>query len=191
MIRLEEVQELLARRQRQVLQVPGKARAAVLVPLFQKEEALHLLFTLRTELVKYHKGQISFPGGAQDEEESLLDTALREAWEEVGLRAADVTILGEMDDLVTSTSNFLVTPFVSLIPYPYPFKPHPREVAELLEVPLEALLEQRLQDDGAVTDPFGSRPAYKYRDHVIWGVTARMLEQFLDLLSSSPLEAKP
>lgn len=95
--------------------------AAVLIPLFFKEDHAHILFTKRTDNVEHHKGQISFPGGMRDaEDKNLLDTAMRESWEEMGIQPKDVTILGKSDTFLTNT-NFLVTPYVGYYSYPYEY----------------------------------------------------------------------
>jgi len=184
---IDRIQNLLSSRQRRVIEHPPFSHAAVLVPLFQKEGDCHLLFTKRSEQVKYHKGEISFPGGVVDEEDKeLINTALREADEEIGLKESDVQIIGLLDDIVTIT-EFIVTPIVGLFTYPYSFKVSEVEIAELIEVPLASLLEE---------DCFSEREifrggqneivyAYQYGKHIIWGATARILKQFLDLISSS------
>ncbi|PON17011.1 hypothetical protein C2W62_15515 [Candidatus Entotheonella serta] len=85
----------------------------------------------------HHRGQISFPGGRHEPaDHSLLDTALRESDEEIGLNPTHVTVLGQLDDLLTTGSNYLIRPYVGLIPYPYPFKLDKRETDYLIEVPL-------------------------------------------------------
>jgi 8-oxo-dGTP pyrophosphatase MutT (NUDIX family) len=133
----------------------------------------------------YHKGQISFPGGAYDKEDSdLADTALREAFEEIGVRADDVEILGHLDDQSTYTSKFIITPFVGVIPYPYKFKVSGREVEELIEAPVSALLDPsayspETRDDEGKNYPWGN---YCYGKHRITGITARILKQLLDLV---------
>ena len=97
--------------------------AGVLIPMYEKDGEHFVIFTLRTETVEHHKGQISFPGGAFNPgDENLLDTALRESFEEIGLFPSDVEVMGELDDQVT-VSNFRITPFVGFIPYPYTFHP--------------------------------------------------------------------
>ncbi len=163
------------------------SHAAVLVPLFKKDEDCHLLFTKRSEEVKYHKGEISFPGGVVDEDDSeLISTALREASEEVGLRESDVQIIGLLDDIVTIT-EFIVTPIVGLFPYPYPFKVSEAEIAELIEVPLSFLLDKNCFTERQIFR--GGREEviynYQYGNHNIWGATARILKQFLDLITST------
>jgi len=183
---IDQIRNILSTRQRKVIEHPPFSHAAVLVPLFQKGEDCHLLFTKRSEEVKYHKGEISFPGGVVDEGDSELEeTALREAFEEIGLKENDVQIIGVLDDIVTIT-EFIVTPIVGLFPYPYPLKISEVEIAELIEVPLSFLLDEKC---------FGEREiirgnqmevvyAYQYEKHIIWGATARILKQFLDLISS-------
>ncbi len=181
---LDQIIKKLSLRERKAIQNPSLTRAAVLVPLFHKNGKCHLLFTKRTDLVKHHKGEISFPGGMVDEDDlSLEKTALREAYEEIGLREEDVQILGALDDIVTVT-EFIVTPFVGLFPYPYPFKTSPVEIAELIEVPLSFLLTKENVTEHEISR-MGRREiihAYQYGEHTIWGATARILKQFLDLV---------
>jgi 8-oxo-dGTP pyrophosphatase MutT (NUDIX family) len=183
---IEQIRKKLSSRQRKVIEHPPFSHAAVLVPLFQKDGDCHLLFTKRSEQVKYHKGEISFPGGVVDEEDrELVNTALREAHEEIGLKEGDVQIIGVLDDTVTLT-EFIVTPIVGLFPYPYSFKISEVEIAELIEVPLSFLL---VEDNLSEREIFrgGQKEvvyAYHYGKHTIWGATARILKQFLDLISS-------
>jgi 8-oxo-dGTP pyrophosphatase MutT (NUDIX family) len=183
---IDQIRKKLSSMQRKVIEHPPFSHAAVLVPLFQKDWDCHLLFTKRSEEVKYHKGEISFPGGVVDEEDlELINTALREAHEEIGLKESDVQIIGVLDDIVTIT-EFIVTPIVGLFPYPYPFKISEVEIAELIEVPLSFLLaednlSQREILRGGQTEVVY---AYQYGKHTIWGATARILKQFLDLISS-------
>jgi 8-oxo-dGTP pyrophosphatase MutT (NUDIX family) len=160
--------------------------SAVLVPLFCQEGKLHILFTKRSAQVNYHKGQVCFPGGTyQPGDASLLDVALREASEEIGLNIEDVEILGELDDAVTLSTGYLISPFVAFIPYPYPFKANQREVEEIFSVPLSAFLEGKAnfrQDYYPTEDESGPGYAYEYEGHIIWGATARILTQFIELL---------
>jgi len=181
------IRNILSSRQRRVIEHPPFSHAAVLVPLFEKRGECHLLFTKRSDQVKYHKGEISFPGGGFDEEDSELEkTALREAYEEIGLKGSDVQIIGALDDIVT-ISEFVVTPFVGLFSYPYPFKLSPAEIAELIEVPLPFLLEGGSLSEKEIFRGGQNEViyAYQYGAHVIWGATARILKQFLDLITSS------
>jgi 8-oxo-dGTP pyrophosphatase MutT (NUDIX family) len=183
---IEQMRKKLSSRQRKVIEHPPFSHAAVLVPLFQKGGDCHLLFTKRSEEVKYHKGEISFPGGVVDEEDlELISTALREASEEIGLKESDVQIIGVLDDIVTIT-EFIVTPIVGLFPYPYPFKVSEAEIAELIEVPLASLLNEDCLSEREILR--GGRNevvySYQYGKHIIWGATGRILKQFLDLISS-------
>jgi 8-oxo-dGTP pyrophosphatase MutT (NUDIX family) len=115
--------------------------AAVLVPLLPTDAGPSVVLTVRTHRVEHHKGEISFPGGARDPGDiTFLATALREAQEEVGLRPEDVEVLGQLDDIQT-TSGFLVQAFVGLIPPDYAFRPRAWEVAEVLIVPVAHLLD--------------------------------------------------
>ncbi len=163
-------------------------RAAVLLPLYERDGETHVLFTRRSELVEHHKGQISFPGGAYDHTDpDLRATAIRETFEEIGVAAGHVEIIGQLDEMIT-ISNFLVRPFVGRVtqPGPYPFVHSEIEVAEILEVPLRHLRDEA----NVVGEPrsYQGREvmaySYRWRHHLIWGATARILKQFLDLLES-------
>jgi len=158
--------------------------AAVLLLLYERDDGLHLLFQERSHEVEHHKGQISFPGGARDEgDDSAAFTALRETHEEVGVHPNDVDLLGEIDEIWT-ISDFRVRPFVGwLREWPYPFRYAPREVASLLEVPLDHLADpDTLVDDVREVDGRSVVfPSYRWGDHRIWGATARILTNFLDV----------
>jgi 8-oxo-dGTP pyrophosphatase MutT (NUDIX family) len=159
--------------------------SAVLVPVFLKDGHYHLLFIQRTERVKEHKGQISFPGGAYEKADGLLlNTALREAEEEIGLAPGDVKVIGELDDTVTATSNYVISPFVGLIPYPYDFKLDKWETEELIEIPITFLLNKENYSEG-ITLQNGQEIEthfYKYGNKVIWGATSKILRQFLEIV---------
>jgi 8-oxo-dGTP pyrophosphatase MutT (NUDIX family) len=186
------LQELLAARPRQHINDPARVPSAVLIPLYRDRGRYHIIFIRRTETVKTHKGQISFPGGGRDRaDKTLRETALREADEEIGLRPGDIKVLGVLDDEVTTTSNYTVTPFVALIPWPYKFIMEKAEVAEIIDVPLSTLLDKKCLvpaietlDGGVVVD------SYEYRcdGHRIWGATARILYKFLEVLKQAGLE---
>lgn len=184
----KKIKTILASRIKNSLQDQRLKRAAVLIPLFKKDGEYHILFTKRTEKVEHHKGQVSFPGGRQDKKDpNLLATALREAEEEMGIVPKDVKILGELDDFCTASTDFCISPFVALIPYPYPFQVNPHEIAEVIEAPLSALRqESQMRQEIFLRDgePF---PVYfyEYQSYTIWGATARILKEFLDLLPSS------
>jgi 8-oxo-dGTP pyrophosphatase MutT (NUDIX family) len=181
----ESIRKALAQRKKKVDQVVGYTPAAVMLPLFEEGGDYRLVFTKRTETVNYHKGQISFPGGKpHPDDKSLLDTAVRETWEEIGLRPKDAEILGELDDIATYTTNFVISPYVAAIPYPHRFKANPAEVQEIIEVPLAVLLDKRNFEEEMVS--VGGRPIlqyfYHYGDHVIYGATARIVKHFLEVI---------
>lgn len=162
--------------------------AGVLIPVFERDGAPHLVFTRRTDTVRDHKGQISFPGGARDPQDgSLLDTALREAREEIGLEPSAVEILGELDDYVTVT-NYLVTPFVGLVPDAYGWRPHAAEVAEVLEVPLQVLRDPARHEVRTLVWQGEPREVHYFDagSCIVWGVTARILLQLLDAVDRMP-----
>jgi len=166
------------------------AQASVLVPLFINHGRYWLLFTRRTTKVEYHKGEVSFPGGVVDhDDESWEHTALRETFEEVGVREEDIEILGQLDDMTTLTSHFIIHPFVGLIPFPYSFKINTREVEHLIEVPLRFFLHPSQPRPFTLPREGGGikTQAFIYKDAVIWGATERILENFIGLIKTKIL----
>ncbi len=162
----------------------GVVRAAVMILFINKNDIPHLIFTQRTELVEHHKGQVSFPGGAKDaSDSSLLQTALRETEEEIGVNSRQIELIGEADDFVTVT-NFLVTPFVGILHPPFKFRLSEDEVEEVLQVPLSLFLEdtrfevKKWNYRGKKYDVY----FYYHNKHVIWGATAFILNRFIDLV---------
>jgi len=158
--------------------------SAVLVPIFLKAGQYHLLFIQRTERVREHKGQISFPGGAYEKDDRiLLNTALREAEEEIGLAPGDVDVLGELDDVPTASSNYVISPFVGAIPYPYKFQLDKWETEELIEVPIASLLDTDCYSESIVklNGLEIDTGFYKCGDKIIWGATSKILKQFLEI----------
>ena len=157
--------------------------AAVLIPLLDNGNDWSVLLTQRTQKVEAHKGQISFPGGRIDESDrSLLETALREAREEVGLHERDVAVLGRVDDMRTVASNYIVHPFVGVIPSPYPFTVNKDEVARLITVPFRVFLDggsvMPVRYEGGVYESL----AYTYDGEVIWGATARIMDNLVSIV---------
>ena len=180
----QRLKQALSRRQKRHVVDARWVSSAVLIPIYYKEGEYHILFTKRTEKVKDHKGHISFPGGAYEEQDgTLANTALRESTEEIGLAGEAVELLGELDDMATIGSGYIISPFVGVIPWPYPFKADPFEVEEIFEVPISALLDKDCLRQG--TDTVDGRVVptyfYDYQGKVIWGATARILNQFLDI----------
>jgi 8-oxo-dGTP pyrophosphatase MutT (NUDIX family) len=160
----------------------GETEAAVLVPLYAREEELHAVFTKRREDLRRHPGEISFPGGRRDHpDEELSSTALREAEEEIGLSPAEVDLLGTLAPVSTFVTGYLIYPHVGLID-PIPWKPSPNEVELVLELPLHALVS------GYAKQPMTRRgftfeaDTYVVDDHLIWGATARILGDLLERL---------
>jgi 8-oxo-dGTP pyrophosphatase MutT (NUDIX family) len=181
----EELERILAQREKSYINDTSRVPSAVMIPLYQKQEQYYIVFIKRTETVKDHKGQISFPGGMRDaDDRTLLHTAVRESREEIGLRQKDIEVIGELDDELTTTSNYIVTPFVAMIPWPYRFRKNEDEVAEIMQAPIAALLEKDKLSEGS--EILNGQPiksyTYNYEGKVIWGATARILKKLLDII---------
>ena len=182
---IEEIRKTLAARKKMVIVDSSLTDSAVLLPIYQKDGKCHIIFTKRTDHLTHHKGQISFPGGGRHgDDKSLLETALRESREEIGLSETDVRILGELDDAATVTSLYRIVPFVGLIPYPYDFKIDRFEVDEVFGLPLEGLLNNanRKEEDLVYGDKIIRVFTYELNGRIIWGATAWILNQFLEIL---------
>jgi 8-oxo-dGTP pyrophosphatase MutT (NUDIX family) len=180
----ERIKTALAARERLEM-APGPVPAAVLLPLYVKEGACHVLFTKRTEHLHHHRGEISFPGGVRHpEDRDALETALRETREEVGIAPADVEILGALDDFY-SIHDYLVTPYVGLLPADPRFRTNAGEIERLIEVPLAHLLRPEIfrAEDWSWRGRTQPVYFYTYGNDEIWGLTAAILKQFLDIVS--------
>ncbi len=183
---LERVRQAVAEYAPRHLDHPTAIPAAVLILVYEQNGEVQVLFTERTHQVEHHKGQISFPGGAcDDEDEDLMATALRETYEEIGVRPEDVEIVGQLDDMVT-ISNFRVTPYVGILTTQseYPFVLNRNEVARVVQIPLSYLLDER-NIELEVRQHQGREvlvPAFSYNGHRVWGATARMLHHLLEIL---------
>jgi 8-oxo-dGTP pyrophosphatase MutT (NUDIX family) len=180
----DRIRAILASREQRIITGEDLIPAAVLLPLVGREGSYHILLTKRTHKVKTHKGEISFPGGVYDQEDKTLEkTALRESFEEIGLREKDIEILGCLDDVETTT-HYRIRPFVGAVPCPYPFVINREEIEQLIELPLDRLRPKDFMKQAKLSLQSGDRIVYAYHHgrHVIWGATAAILKQFLGLI---------
>ncbi len=164
----------------------GPVPSAVLIPLFLKNGVYHILFTKRTENLQHHRGEVSFPGGVRHPDDTdILHTALRETSEEVGIAPEDVEILGVLDDFIT-IHNYLVTPFVGFVAAEHPLQINPAEVERIIEVPLSFLLTPGIFQLRDWTWQGRTLALYcvDYEGDRIWGLTAAMLKQFIEIISA-------
>ena len=186
---IERLSSQLQSRNPRRLAVDHSGRAAVLMPILPHGEEFCFLLTQRTHKVETHKGQISFPGGIQeDSDSSLLQTALRETWEEIGLAAEGIHILGEFDEYLSIT-GLIVTPFAAYVGGPLNLAPNPDEVDEILRVPFSAFQNSRTLRVETRVRLGVERKIYFYdfQGREVWGLTAQMIRDLMQLLGG-PLE---
>ena len=157
--------------------------AAVLVPIQERSDGDYLVLTQRAEMLNSHSGQVAFPGGKIDlQDRGPLEAALRESQEEIGIDPSHVRILGQLDQ-VTAASNFLVTPFVGLIPSPYEFSLNQNETTAVFSVPVSVLMDPRsLWVDTTRYPGWDHIYHFQYQEWDIWGATARIVKQLLELV---------
>ena len=161
----------------------GRQESAVLVPLFADADgAAHVVFTERRHDLRRHPGEISFPGGRRDPGEELIETALREAHEEIGLPPGVVQVVGALEPVGTYVTNYAIYPFVGVIEPGFEWVIGEAEVAQVLELPLAALVagagERRMKRRGIT---FRTH-TYEVGSHMIWGATARIVADLLERL---------
>jgi 8-oxo-dGTP pyrophosphatase MutT (NUDIX family) len=179
----------LSRRPRLTLDRSDLVSAAVLVPVTD-HDGPHVVFTKKTSGVPHHKGQFSFPGGVVETRDgSRVETALREAWEEIRLPAEAVEVLGLLDDTPTRATSFVITPVVGIVRGAVELKPDGREIERVIEVPLATLRDPAIFRSEMWERDGERQPVLFYQvsaDDVVWGATARILSQFLALLDEDP-----
>ena len=182
----QTIRNLLESRSPLRIREDGYLHAGVLIPLFIEGNRYKVLLTKRTDTVEHHKGQISFPGGGvESDDRSPREAALREAHEEVGIITEDVEVLGETDDMITLVSNYVIHPFVGVIPFPYDFAINRAEVERIITVPLEVFHPHNKETRRWSVEYEGvvyNTPAYQYGDDLIWGATARVMENFMEII---------
>jgi 8-oxo-dGTP pyrophosphatase MutT (NUDIX family) len=161
----------------------GARRAAVLIALFDDGAGPEVVLTRRSQILNDHRGEVSFPGGRSDGRETAGQTALREAWEEVELDPATVTVIGELDELYTYVSRSLIVPVVGVLDGRPRLAPATAEVDRVFTVPLDEFL----RDDTFHAETWGSEPLartlyfFELDDETVWGATAWILRQLLEV----------
>jgi 8-oxo-dGTP pyrophosphatase MutT (NUDIX family) len=167
---------------RSPLEVDGVRGSAVLAPLYEREGDVYVVLTRRAQHLRSHRGEVSFPGGGQDEGEDLQATARREAWEETGLDPAAVEIVGELHHLQTVTSRSYIVPFVGILPAGRPeLIANPDEVERILHVPLAELLAEGVyhEEDWGLIPLERHISFFELSGDTIWGATGWMLRDLL------------
>jgi len=169
----------------------GRTEAAVLIPMHGWPENPGLVFTERRHDLRRHAGEVSFPGGRRDQGEGLIETALREAEEEIGLERDEVEIAGALPPVGTFVTGYKVHPFVGVIAAGLPFEPNPAEVESVIVASLDDLVagyeQRRLIRRGVPI----KTDTYDVGGALIWGATARILRLFLERLGRFPADAPP
>ena len=167
--------------------IPPHARiGAVLILLFEEDDVLKTCFIERATYDGVHSGQIAFPGGRKEEDETLVQAALREAEEEIGVNQSDVILLGQLTELYIPPSNFLVHPFVGAISYKPSFFPEPTEVAEVVEIKVDELSDVRYRGEKKIKLSNGTMvetPYFNLHGKTVWGATAMIISEFLEVLA--------
>jgi 8-oxo-dGTP pyrophosphatase MutT (NUDIX family) len=166
----------------------GKLKeSAVMVFLFMKDNELNFCLTRRNSNMKHHPGQISFPGGrCEENESSIFETALRELEEETGVDKTKVKVIGELSDLYVFVSNFMIHPVVGFLDYEPIFEIDPREVEELITIPIKSFFIEKNISNTTIETTKGllNVPCYKINELIIWGATAMIIAEFTEQLTA-------
>jgi len=165
--------------------------SAVLALFYPKNGDWHLVFTERKKYEGVHSGQMSFPGGKREKGEDLIETALRETNEEVGVPPCDIEIIGKLSELYIPPSNFNVQPFLAMSTCTPTFIKQPQEVEAIIEIPFSFFLEKSNKTKTMIPLPsntFFEVPAFIFQGYVIWGATAIVLSEMVDLFDANLLD---
>lgn len=159
--------------------------SGVLLLLYPKKGIPHLVLMKRSAKLRTHSGQISLPGGKKDETDtSFYQTAVRETFEELGVKETDIEFLGELTPLIIPITNFVVYPFVAFSEKELIFQPNPAEVENVLEVPIAQLLDEKTVKE-EVWEKKGKgykRPYFDIENQKVWGATAMIISEFRQIL---------
>lgn len=148
---------------------------------FERDGEPWLVFTKRTHHVQHHKGEISFPGGARDDEDQdLAATAIRETVEELGVDPSDIRIIGRLDELPTFVTGYNVTPYVAVVPEQHAYRPSDAEIDEVIELPVAELARIGRRETINRRGFNIETNVFDTRGHYIWGFTGAVLRLFLD-----------
>jgi 8-oxo-dGTP pyrophosphatase MutT (NUDIX family) len=160
-------------------------KGGVLILIYPKENKIYFPLTLRSENTGVHSGQVSFPGGRQDEGEDLIETALRETWEEIGVEVSKNQVIGQLSPFYIPPSNYLVYPSLAAISHTPTFKPNPSEVQEMLEIDLNDFKTNIPRKIGEIKARYlnANVPYYDLQGFKVWGATAMILSEFIEILN--------
>lgn len=184
---INKIKHLLSNNKVEIFKLPEEfidielAPSAVLIPLYYDNNEWKIIFTKRTEYVRTHKGQISFPGGKVDDtDKAFKAAALREAWEETGIKPENVEILGEVSSYATPV-GYQIYPYVGVVG-DYPENKSKCEVYSIILIPLEHLVkEENFEIRLHTRDGFNYKlPYFYYNEHTVWGATGQILKDFVD-----------
>ncbi len=182
---VERLRRRLAGRARRVVAIEGYRPAAVALLLVERDGVTVVPFIVRPGGMRAHAGQIALPGGTRDDGDgSFADCARRETFEELGVPAEHVEVVGLLDDVPTPT-GFVITPVVAELVRPVEYRPSPDEVSAVFEAPLAAFADPTLAEDMGEREHRGMRyrlRSYRHGEHSIWGATARVLESVHEVL---------
>jgi len=182
-MRLDELKSIFSTPINPHIQSDEKYRLASILVVIYGDEPI-VVMTEKPQDLKFHAGEISFPGGKLDESDSdLLDTALRETSEEIGLTLTRDQVVGQLNPVVTLNSGFLILPFVSIVDEIPPLSAN-REVEKIFHIPLESFLKTGAKDPDPAHNIIQEMYTFEYQNQVVWGASARILKQIQSCLKS-------
>jgi 8-oxo-dGTP pyrophosphatase MutT (NUDIX family) len=162
--------------------------AAVMMLLYPKDSITHLVLIVRNSYKGVHSSQIAFPGGKYENEDvNFMQTALRETCEEIGIHQNKIEVLKAFTHLYIPPSNFMVYPFLGICRDEIDFYPDPKEVADIIELPLSTFLNDSILTNNEMATSYAKSvvvPAFKIDEHIVWGATAMMLSELKVVLNS-------